>query len=100
MNVIDTIEYDREQRTYRAQYEETRDDPNIAIVEAVAAIEQIEPTAAETLRDRIEPEALDAILRSANDCHVQFAYQGYHVAIDSDGIIELQPDDPSRTVRT
>lgn len=88
------IEYDAERRTYRAYYEPEQDAPSLALVEVIATIEEISPTALEPLGDTLEIEAFDAVLRSPPDDHgswITLSYAGYDVAIHSDGVMELQP---------
>lgn len=90
------VEYDAERRTYRTYYETRRDSPSLAIVEAIATIEDIASTELEPLVDTVEVDAIDAALRSSSDdreSRITLSYEGYDVVIQSSGVMELQPAD-------
>nr|WP_282594447.1 HalOD1 output domain-containing protein [Halomarina salina] len=75
--------------------------PSVAVIEAVATREEIEPMDLEPpLNDVIDPDALDALCRGESmNGFVVFSYCGYTVTVDADGSIEVeeQPFDAATT---
>jgi hypothetical protein len=53
----------------------------MAIVRAVAAVENEEPQALRPLGDVVDPQALEAVVESESDLHVTFSYCGYQVVV-------------------
>ena len=75
--------------------------PSTAVVRAVAAATDREPTGLEPLQNHVDVDALDALLRSGKTTlEMSFTYVGAHVSIDNAGTIEVRPnaDAPSRSV--
>lgn len=71
--------------------------PSTKLIEVVAARKGVAPLdLPERLYDAIDPDALDALLMPSNadgddSLSVEFTYCGYHVSMDQDGHITLQP---------
>lgn len=77
------------------------DSPSTAIVRAVAAATGRDPIDLPRLYDRVDGDALDALLsRGSNPgngvIRVSFAYAGVEVAIDTDARIEVTTDGAAR----
>jgi hypothetical protein len=73
-----------------ANVTEAHDEPSRAIVAAVADAEGWESIDDhEPLYERIDPDALDALIASMTDGRVTFSYQGYEVTVDADGRVRL-----------
>lgn len=88
-----TIEYDEERRVYRANYEKESYVPSLAIAESIAAIEGIGPTAMDPLGETVEMNSLDTLIQSStngSDLQITFSVQGYRIAVQGDGVIELR----------
>lgn len=91
------IEYDPENLVYRARYERGHDTPSLAVVEAIAAIEGVDPTEVDPLGRTIDMDALDAIVQPPvddADVQVSFLVHGYQVTVSSDGRLDLRRTDP------
>lgn len=72
---------------------ESGDDVCLAVVEAVADAENVDPVDLERpLHDAIDPSALDAPFANWNgrDGRVDFVYHGYLVTVDGDGSVSLE----------
>lgn len=70
---------------------EAQNSASIAVVEAVASAEDIDPADLEPrLHDSIDSVALDQLM-SRNGVSVQFEYSGYLVTVDSTLQVTLQP---------
>lgn len=72
--------------------------PSIAVVTAVSAAEDVDPTALEPLHDAVDTDALDRLAdhcqdrdRGSGDARVTFSYAGYEVELDYAGRIRLVP---------
>lgn len=60
------------------------------VVRAVAAARDVDPVDLdERLHDHVDPEALDAVVRSIDDGHVTFAVAGHRVRVDADGAVTV-----------
>lgn len=92
----DVIAYDPERDVYRTNYETERLSPSLALVEAIAAIEETDPVDLEPIGNSIDMNAIDRIIHASNDdreTRITLSYQGYHVTISTAGVVELQPAD-------
>lgn len=71
--------------------------PSAAVVEAVAIASDREPTAIEPLYGAVDPDALDALVRSngtgSQDAHatVSFSFAGHSVTVHGDGTVVVRP---------
>jgi hypothetical protein len=76
---------------YRARHDRVRDGPiSETIVEALAAVENVEPDELGTrLYDSVDPEALDSLYGTAADrserLRLAFTIDGYEVVVGDDG---------------
>lgn len=73
----------------QSQYDWSKRAPSEAVIEAISAIENVEPmslsdTLGTTLFDHIDPEALDAIVTANTDIKIVFTFGKYRVQIDGD----------------
>ncbi|WP_255171742.1 HalOD1 output domain-containing protein [Natrononativus amylolyticus] len=73
----------------QSQYDWTRTSPSLAIVDAIAALENRAatdlPTAlGVTLYDCVDPEALDTLVTASDEITLSFTVATYHVQIDGD----------------
>ena len=89
-------EHDGEDETIRAQYEWASTAPSTAVIETVAIALDREPTTIEPLYESIDPDALDALLRSngspatANDVTVSFVVADRQVTVHSRGDVVVR----------
>jgi hypothetical protein len=81
----------------RAEFDWSSRAPSRAVVETVAIAENAEPTAIEPLYDSVDPDALDALVRSNGrnpkngDVTVTFTLDGCKVQVRSDGVVIVHP---------
>ncbi|USZ73525.1 HalOD1 output domain-containing protein [Natronosalvus halobius] len=72
---------------------------SIAVVQAIGAIEGVDPTEAPeelgfTLYDHVDPEALDAMVEDGSrtgGVTIEFSLEGHRVLITDTGLIRVQP---------
>lgn len=101
---VATNDADRE-ILYRARHDSTRDGPlSEAIVEALAAVENVEPDElGARLYDSFDPEALDDLYGTAAErserLRLAFTVDGYEVVVVDDGdfFVRERPDAASAT---
>lgn len=63
----------------------------VAVVEAVADAERVDPLdLTPPLADAVDPDALDAVLRSGTS-RVSFEYHGYEITVGGADAVELRP---------
>lgn len=68
-----------------------------AIVDVVAAVENVPARRLEPLYDTVDPDALDALVADETPVEVSFEYEGHTVVVHGDGRLEL-PDTPATAV--
>lgn len=81
---------------HEAHYDWSVQSPSTAVVEAVAAASGRDPTDFESLYERTDPDALDALLsprkgQPARDVQVTLTLSGYRVTADSGGRVVVRP---------
>lgn len=65
--------------------------PSTAVVDEIASAEDVSPPNVPVpLYDSVDPDALDALVSSADDVSVTFSYFGYQVTVDGDGDVSLE----------
>ena len=74
-------------RMFETKHDWSNTAPSIAVIDAISAIENREPTNLAdtfdtTLFDRIDPEALDDLLAGGGEITVSFSYGEYRIRID------------------
>ncbi|WP_458210863.1 HalOD1 output domain-containing protein [Haladaptatus sp. NG-SE-30] len=82
--------------THRTEFDPSTDSASEELIKAVARLNDADPVELPLLADFIDPEALDALFRPREDGtlrgtsgRVEFAYDAYHVTVDSGGTIHL-----------
>ena len=88
-----TVDYKSAEDRYQASYDHEEISPGIAIVEAIATVEGIDPLDIEPLGTTIDLEALDSVLRSGtgqSDPTVTLRTQGYEITLYSSERLVLQ----------
>ena len=63
----------------------------VAVVRAVSAVENCEPTSLPLLSDVVDPEALDKVCRSDGDPVVAFEFSNSHVTVEAGDAITVLP---------
>lgn len=92
-----SVSYDPETNTYRATFDSATVQPTVAVVQAMAAAEETDPTDLDPLYEAIDPQALDRICsegappRRDGNRAVEFTYQGRRVVVESLGFVEIRP---------
>ncbi|WP_394740297.1 HalOD1 output domain-containing protein [Natronococcus roseus] len=72
---------------------------SIAVVESIAAVEGVDPTAIEdeygtTLLDSVDPKALDTLVGDGGGTvAVEFVFLDYRIRVDDAGLIRIFEDD-------
>lgn len=80
-----------------AEYDWASVPPSTAVVETVATAANCEPTALDTLYDTLDPDALNALVRSvgargtAAETTVSFPFDGYAVTVHGRGLVVVRP---------
>lgn len=89
------MEYSPRDPVLQTQDAETT--PSERVVDAVAEAEDVDPIELEPLYAAIDPDALDAVVRSQQEGRiaprtstlVRFEYQGYRVTVAGDGAVDV-----------
>lgn len=93
LGVGETIEHDPETGAYHARFDSS---PATAVVEAIAAISDADPSELDPLYATVDGDALDQLLSfpappgRSGDLSVTFRYQGYAVTVHSYGVIRVE----------
>lgn len=89
------IKYDIETNTYRTAYDFASVDPSVAVIDVLETITERESTALPPLYEAVDPEALEAVLESAqrtphpDQSSVSFRYQEFAITVFGDGALEV-----------
>ena len=89
----DTVDDDPAEVRYQDSYDLEKESPGLAIVEAIAAVEGIDPLDIEPLGTTVDLEALDSLLRSGTGQSgpmVTLRIRGYEILLHSSGRLVLQ----------
>lgn len=88
----DTVASDGSSETFKTDCENRQ--PSMAIVQAIATIEGVEPTAVDfSLYEAIDPEALNALVCSdmtEGDVVIQFTTDEYQIQVQSDETVTVE----------
>ena len=100
-----TVDYDPAGDRYQASYDIEKISPSLAVVEAIATVEGIEPLDIEPLGASVDLEALDSVLRSEtgqSDPTVTLRTQGYEITLYSSErlVLQRQDSEPEGTATT
>ena len=91
---LDTVTDDAGETVYEVSYDRSLQ-PTLAIVTAVATIEECEPTDLRPLHDVVDPVALDRFVDGAwqrgSTTTVAFTFAGYDVEFRGPGHVRLEP---------
>lgn len=67
--------------------------PSQAVVERVAALEDVDQTELDPLFGAIDPDALDTLVGTTGHSdaalQIEFAYHGYDVTVTGDGVVHI-----------
>jgi hypothetical protein len=83
----------------RAEFDWSSRAPSEGVIETVAIAADAEPTAIEPLYNSVDPDSLDALVRSNGrgpkngDVTVTFTLDGHDVQVGSDGVVIVRPVD-------
>ena len=70
--------------------------PSEAVVARIANTEGVEATELTPLYDAIDPDALDALVASADrdetPLEIEFTYHGYDVTVTTEGVVHIDED--------
>ena len=83
--------------TIRAEFDWSSRTPSEGVIETVAIAADAEPTAIDPLYNSVDPDALDALVRSngrgpkTGDVTVTFTLDGHEVQVRSDGVVIVLP---------
>jgi len=74
-------------KVFENKYDWSNTAPSFAVIDAIATIENLEPTNLSvafdtTLFDHIDPEALDTLITDGSEIAISFSYGDYGVQID------------------
>lgn len=80
---------ERKDNQIESQYDWSSTLPSLAIIEAIASIENVKPFALAdeldtTLYDHVDPEALNAVVKSNYEVRITFSIDDYRVEIEGD----------------
>ncbi|WP_226041435.1 HalOD1 output domain-containing protein [Natrinema sp. DC36] len=91
---LESVEYDADEGVYRAIYRFNDASPSIAVVNAVAAVSNMDPLNMEPLYSTVDPDALDSVTTpsetTGDDFRVVFEFHDCEVAVSSTGSLKVQ----------
>lgn len=92
---LTTFGFDDDSGTYRAQFDQTTTSPSLAIVSALSAAMDTDPTELTPLYNFVDTDALDLILEDTypthRPCSVTMTVEQHLVTVYSDGTVAIDP---------
>jgi|GEM_PF-953438 hypothetical protein len=93
---LSPIESDRENESFQATYDSTRDSTSLAVVEAVATVLGEDPKTLTPLQTVIDTDALDKLATESATgqiaCYsISFSYDGFEITVTDEDVIEATP---------
>lgn len=89
----DTTNYRTSGPEVSRQFDFAETAPSQAVVRAVSAVTDTEPTSLQPLYESVDPEAVDRLLRSGDaGMELTVRYLDYHVTLGGDGRVAVYPD--------
>jgi hypothetical protein len=93
----DVIDHHEAENSSTISVDATAEDASMAVVELVAALEDVATSDLEPLFRTLDPEAFDSLYESLAsgeaDGRLTLRYEGYDVVVDTDGTITARPID-------
>jgi hypothetical protein len=88
-----SISYDADAGAYLARFDDDVLAPSMAIVEAMAAVLDVDPMELDPLVDTVDPMAIDRLADAADgdDDLLEFQYVDHVVAVYGHGVVEISP---------
>lgn len=85
---------DEANNVYHLSYEPATDSVSEELLQAVATLNDADPSELALLIDTIDPEALDALFQARSNGRVIFEYEDYRIRVTADGTIAIESLSP------
>jgi hypothetical protein len=90
--IIDSVDYDPDSDTYRAEFIPSAVEPSAAIVAALASVRRCETSDLKPLYNDIDTDSLNTLIGSATDeTTVTFEVDEFSITIRASGVVEIVP---------
>jgi len=97
---LESATYLEKTETYQFEYDTDTTPPSMAVVTALSAVKDTDPTALEPLQAHIDIDALDTLAGMGDPpnspAQIKFSTDNCTVTIDSDGMVEVVPPEDHR----
>ncbi|WP_226482050.1 HalOD1 output domain-containing protein [Natrinema amylolyticum] len=97
---LESLEFDRESGTYRAQYDRDATAASMAVIAAVSNVLSVDPVELDPLHYTVDTDALDELVRRRDTPHgsvdVSFTIEGCEITVSSNEVVTLSPPDSER----
>ncbi|MGQ3412939.1 HalOD1 output domain-containing protein [Natrinema sp. LN54] len=98
---LESLEFDQESGTYRAQYDRDATSAGMAVIAAVSNVLGVNPVELDPLHDTVDTDALDELVRRRDTPHgsvdVSFTIEGYEITVFSNEVVTLSSPGSDRT---
>lgn len=93
---LSLLEFDVENKSFRATYDSTRDPTSLAVVVVVATARGEDPQALSSLQTVLDTDALDNLTTRSTTgsraCdNISFRYEGFEITVTEGTVIEANP---------
>jgi hypothetical protein len=90
---METIEYDADNETFRAEYDTDQNQTSIAVAAVIAAAKGTDPMELSPLYTCIDTNALDGLFvpSKTGEQRCSFHFEGFEVTVSSAGMVEAAP---------
>ncbi|ELY65692.1 HalOD1 output domain-containing protein [Natrinema versiforme] len=97
---LESLEFDRESGTYRAQYDRDATAASMAVVAAVSDVLGVDPIELDPLYNTVDTDALNELVQRRDTSHgsvdVSFTLEGYEITVFSNEVVTVSPSASGR----
>ncbi|MFP9190658.1 HalOD1 output domain-containing protein [Natronosalvus vescus] len=94
---MESLEYQQDSKTYRAQYDQDTTTASMAVVATVTNALGVDPLELNPLHDIIDTDAVNELLRDRNlpngFVHLSFRFAGCDISVSGDGVVTATPSE-------
>lgn len=90
--LVEEVEYDPDNDTYRTRFTPETVEPSAAVITALSTVRRCDSSELEPLYKSIDTDSLNTLIDSASgETAVTFAVNGFEVTVQASGAIEISP---------
>ena len=91
---MESLEYHHDSATVRTQFDQEKTPASMAVIATLAEVMDADPIELDPLHSTVDPDALDAFVRTGTDedIHVTLTHEDHAITVYSYGVVSITPD--------